>query len=115
MRPGVRRGPMIAMNQWLRAARYDHWPLGISPLKYARGFAVMAEPPGRRDSQPGRPPPTSDHQHGRQRLTVGLVLGVEGPQARDEGIWITAPVRMMGPDELPAATPCLVNLVFFHR
>jgi hypothetical protein len=57
----------------------------------------------------------SHDEHGRQRLTVGLEVRPEGLQARDKNSRIAAPVRMMGPDEIPAATPSLVNLVFFHR
>ena len=41
-----------------------------------------------------------------------LTLCVEGAQARDECPWIAAAVRMMIPNERPAAS--FVRLVFFH-
>jgi hypothetical protein len=41
-----------------------------------------------------------------------LALCVEGMQARDEGAWIAAAVRVMLPNERPAAR--FVRLVLFH-
>jgi hypothetical protein len=44
-----------------------------------------------------------------------LAARIERLQARDESIGVAAPVRMMRPDEIPAAALNLVNLVLFHR
>jgi hypothetical protein len=52
-------------------------------------------------------------EHGRQ--WPGVRGRVEGLDTRDEGIGIPAGVGMMRPDEIPAAAPCLVNLVLVHR
>ena len=58
--------------------------------------------PGHRDHQPGEPPPVPDNHHpGRQ--VRGRLPRAEGSQARHELIWITAPVGMVRPDELPTA------------
>jgi hypothetical protein len=38
------------------------------------------------------------------------MLGAEEAQARDETVRITAPVRMMRPDEIPASAPSLIHL-----
>jgi hypothetical protein len=48
-------------------------------------------------------PARYDHHPGRRVLSRLLVL--DGPQARDEGFGIAAPVGMMFPDELPAPPP----------
>ncbi len=63
----------------------------------------MAKTPGRRDHQPGRPARAPDNHHAGRR-SPGRLLSVEGAHARNERTCIPAPVRMVRPDELPAAT-----------
>jgi len=63
----------------------------------------MAQTPGRRDHQPGRPIWAPGHHHAGRR-PPGRPLSVEGAHARNERTCIPAPVRMMRPDKLPAAT-----------
>ena len=58
--------------------------------------------PGYRDHQPGEPPPVPDNHHPRWQVR-GFLRRAEGSQARHELIWITAPVGMVHPDELPTA------------
>jgi hypothetical protein len=72
----------------------------------------MTKPPhyrGRLADEP-RPPPDEDHL--RQRPAALLTRCVEGTQACDECTWIAAAVRVMLPDERPAAL--FVRLVLFH-
>jgi len=70
----------------------------------------MAKPPGRCDHHPGQPRPAPHDHHPGPWLPAALMLGAEGAQARDETVRITAPVRMMRPDEIPAAAPSLIHL-----
>ena len=70
----------------------------------------MAKPPGRRDHHPGHPHPVLHDHHPGPRLPAALMLGAEGAQALGEHVRITAPVRMMRPDEIPAAAPSLIHL-----
>ena len=70
----------------------------------------MAKTPGRRDHQPGRPRPAPYHHHAGPWLPAALMLRVEDAHARDEAYRIPAPVRMICPDEIPAATPSLIHL-----
>jgi len=46
-------------------------------------------------------------------LPAALVVRAEGAQARDEHVRVAAPVRMMRPDEIPAAPLSLVHLPAF--
>jgi hypothetical protein len=64
---------------------------------------------GRLADEPGPPP---DGHHLWQRPTALLTLCVEGAQARDECAWIAAAVRVVMPNERPAAS--FVRLVLFH-
>jgi hypothetical protein len=68
----------------------------------------MAKTPDRRDNQPGRPVRAPHHHDAGRRLRERL-LRVEDAHARNERTQIPAPVRMVRPDELPAAT-----LAFLH-
>ena len=68
----------------------------------------MAKTPGRREHQPDRPARAPDNHHAGRR-PHGRLLSVEGAHTRNERTRIPAPVRMMRPDELPAAT-----LSFLH-
>ena len=63
----------------------------------------MAKTPDCRDNQPGRPVRAPDHHDAGRRLRERL-LRVEDAHARNERTQIPAPVRMVRPDELPAAT-----------
>jgi hypothetical protein len=72
----------------------------------------VTKPPhyrGRLADEP-RPPPDDDHLW--QRPIALLTLCVEGTQARDESAWIAAAVRVVLPNERPAAR--FVRLVLFH-
>jgi len=64
---------------------------------------------GRLADEPGSPP---DDDHLWQRPTALLALCVEGTQARDECACIAAAVRVVLPNERPAAS--FVRLVLFH-
>jgi hypothetical protein len=70
----------------------------------------MAKPPGRCDHHPGQPRPAPHDNHPGPWLPAALMLRAEEAQARDETVRITAPVRMMRPDEIPAAAPSLIHL-----
>jgi hypothetical protein len=63
----------------------------------------MPKTPGRRDNHPGRPVRAPDNHHAGRRPRERL-LSVEDAHARNERTCIPAPVRMVRPDELPAAT-----------
>ena len=72
----------------------------------------MTKPPhysGRLAGEPRAPP---DEDHLWQRLAALLTRCVEGTQACDECAWIAAAVRVVLPDERPAAR--FVRLVLFH-
>jgi hypothetical protein len=72
----------------------------------------MTKPPhysGRLADEP-RPPPDEDHLW--QQPAALLTRCLDGTQARDECAWIAAVVRVMLPDERPAAR--FVRLVLFH-
>jgi hypothetical protein len=43
-------------------------------------------------------------------LRAAVLIHAKGTQARDENVRITAPVRMMRPDEIPAAALSLTHL-----
>jgi hypothetical protein len=62
----------------------------------------MVTRPGHRDHQSGEPPPVPDYHHPGWQVR-GCLPRAEGSQARHELIWITAPVGMVRPDELPTA------------
>jgi len=70
----------------------------------------MSKPPGRRDHHPGQPRPAPHYHHPGPRLAAALMLRAEQAQARDETVRITASVRMMRPDEIPAAPLSLIHL-----
>jgi hypothetical protein len=76
---------------------------------HAREFPAMAKPPGRCDYHPGQPRP-APHDHHPGPWLSAFMLRAEGAQARHETVRITAPVRMMRPDEIPAAAPGLIHL-----
>jgi hypothetical protein len=82
---------------------------------HARGPRAVAEPPRRGDRLPDRPPSAPDDNDLRQRPGVLLRFGVEGAQSGDESIQVAAPVRMVRPDEVPAAAPALSSLSFVHQ
>jgi hypothetical protein len=75
---------------------------------------TVAEPPRCRDRHPDQPrvPPNDDHPG--QRPGVLALPGIEGAQARDEEIRIPAQVRVMHPDEFPAAAPDFASLAFVY-
>ena len=70
----------------------------------------MAKPPGRCDHHPDQPRPAPHDHHPGPWLPAALMLRAEEAQARGETVRITAPVRMMRPDEIPAAAPSLIHL-----
>ena len=75
----------------------------------------MPEPPRRRDRLPRQPRPTLDDDYPGQRFGVPPQFPVERAQASDEHIRITAPVRMVHPDEASTTAPDVVNLSLIHR
>ena len=72
----------------------------------------MTKPPRYGGRLAGEPRPPPDEGHLRQRPAALLTRCVEGMQARDECAWIAAAVRVVLPDERPAAR--FVRLVLFH-
>ena len=82
---------------------------------HARGPRAVAEPPRHGDCLPDRPPSAPDDDHLGQRPGILLMFGAEGAQTRDESIRVAAPVRMVRPDEVPAAAPALSSLSFVHQ
>jgi hypothetical protein len=66
-------------------------------------FPAIAKTPGRRDHQLGRPGRAPDNHHAGRRFP-GCLLSVEGAHSGNEHSYIPAPVRMVRPDELLAAT-----------
>ena len=70
----------------------------------------MAKPPGYRDHHPGWPRPAPHNHHPGLRLRAALLIHAKGTQARDENVRITAAVRMMRPDEIPAAALSITHL-----
>ena len=71
-------------------------------LAHPRGLAVGAKPLEHRVCQPDEPRPVRHNDHRGQR-PIQLSICVERAQPRGEELRIAAPVRMMRPDELPAA------------
>lgn len=74
----------------------------------------MANPPTCHDNQPDPPRTTLDNHHFGQLPGLRLPSGTEGPQTRGKEIRIPAPVRMIRPDESPAAAPEFASLGFVH-
>ena len=70
----------------------------------------MAKPPGHRDHHPGWPRPAPHNHHPGPRLRAAVLIHAKGTQARDENVRITAAVRMMRPDEIPAAALSITHL-----
>jgi hypothetical protein len=71
-------------------------------LAHPRGLAVRAKPLDHRVCHPDEPRPVRHYDHPGQR-PIQLSICVERAQPRGEELRIAAPVRMMRPDELPAA------------
>jgi hypothetical protein len=63
----------------------------------------MPKTPDRRDNHPGWPV-RAPHHHDAGRRLRERPLRLEDAHARNERTQIPAPVRMIRPDELPAAT-----------
>ena len=82
---------------------------------HPRGRRAFAKPPRHRDRLPDRPPSAPDDDHLGQRPGILLMFGAEGAQTRDESIRVAAPVRMMRPDEVPAAVPPFSSLSIVHQ
>jgi hypothetical protein len=70
---------------------------------HPRRFPAMPKAPDHRDNHPSRPVRAPYHHDAGRRLRDRL-LRVEDAHARNEGIEISSPVRMVRPDELSAAT-----------
>lgn len=74
----------------------------------------MAYAPGGHGDQPDQPGAALDDDHLRQLSGIGLPSGIEGAQTCGEEVRIPSPVRVMRPDELPAAAPDFAGLGFVH-
>jgi C-terminal domain found in long catalases len=72
----------------------------------------MAYAPGGHGGQPDQPGPALDDDHLRQLSGGGLPSVIEGAQTCGEEVRIPSPVRVMRPDELPAAD--FAGLGFVH-
>jgi hypothetical protein len=75
---------------------------------------TVTQPPRHPSCLPDQPRPPPDYDHSRQGPGVRLVPGIERAQAGNEDLGIAAPVRMIRPDELPAAAPDLVSVNVSH-
>lgn len=74
----------------------------------------MAYAPGGHGDQPDQPETPLDDDHLRQLSGIGLPSGIEGAQTRGEEVRVPSPVRVVRPDELPAAAPDFAGLGFVH-
>lgn len=74
----------------------------------------MAYAPGGHGDQPDQPGAALDDDHLRQLSGIGLRSGIEGAQTCGEEVRFPSPVRVMRPDELPAAAPDFAGLGFVH-
>ena len=74
----------------------------------------MANPPVCHDNQPDQPRAALNNHHLGQLPGARLPSGIEGPQTRGKEVRIPAPVRMIRPDESPAAAPEFASLGFVH-
>jgi hypothetical protein len=80
-------------------------------LAHPRGLAVRAKPLDHRGHHPGEPRAVRHNNHSGQRLQpIRLSICVERAQPRSEDFRIATPVRMMLPDELPAAPLSIFHL-----
>ncbi len=92
------------------AGRGAKAPDGAEPgnrSAHARGHGAVAKPPQGRARLAYEPRPPTDDDHRGQRLVAALSIGVERPQARDKRLGIATAVRVVLPDERPAARLCL--------
>ena len=78
-------------------------------LAHPWDLAVRAEPLDHRVCHPDEPRPVRHNDHSGQR-PIQLSICVERAQPRGEDLRIAAPVRMMRPDELPAAPLSIFHL-----
>jgi hypothetical protein len=74
----------------------------------------MAYAPGGHGDQPDQPGAALNDDDLRQLSGIGLPSGIEGAQTCGEEVRIPSPVRVMRPDELPAAAPDFAGLGFVH-
>ena len=74
----------------------------------------MAYAPGGHGDQPDQPGAALNDDDLRQLSGIGLPSGIEGAQTCGEEVRIPSPVRVMSPDELPAAAPDFAGLGFVH-
>ena len=86
----------------------------VTGLPDAGRRRAVVDPPGRHDHQPDRPPAPPDDDDPGQRPGILIPAGIKSAQARHEETRISALVRMMRADKVPAAAPEFTSLRFSH-